>query len=110
VLDKVLVSERANLLLIPAWREDRSDQVLSVLVKGLLGIDCTRDVRPQIQPIQDAVWQYYRRAYECRMLPSLSEPADPTSATTPRVFLSPVDDLDAEAPARQVTFISAVDA
>jgi hypothetical protein len=113
--DKVLESEKDNLLLIPAWREERSDQVLSVLVKGLLSIDCTRDVRPQIKPIQDVVWQYYRRAHECRVSESTDAPQPPafggTTATTQRVFLDELPnegDLVVDVPARALhTSISA---
>jgi len=81
--DKVLESEAANLLLIPAWREDAADRVMPVLVRGLLSLDCTRDVRPQIKPIQDAVWRYFWTAYpelECSLT---SAPALACAAESP---------------------------
>jgi hypothetical protein len=79
--DKVMESETANLLLVPAWKEQRDDRVMSVLVAELLRLDCSQDVRPQIRAIQDVVWR-------CASLDKVASP-EATLATEETTDVAP---------------------
>jgi len=71
--DKVMESETANLLLVPAWKEQRDDRVMSVLVAELLRLDCSKDVRPQLKAIQDVVWRSVSLDNGCPEAPVATE-------------------------------------
>ena len=57
VVSKMRPSERANLVHVPTWTAAQDDQVIPVLVKGLLGISRALDLRQHTRALSDSLFQ-----------------------------------------------------